>query len=54
MLPDSAVIAVVSAGIPICFGRLWLVWWRSECIDCGQEQRACLCPPSGPMMRPRR
>ena len=27
---------------------------NASCAGCGLEQRACSCPPSGPMMRPRR
>jgi hypothetical protein len=52
--PDIFVIAIVCSGIPACLVRLWFVWWQSVCAGCGLEQRACSCPPSGPMMRPRR
>jgi hypothetical protein len=54
VLPDSIAIALVCIGIPASLGRLWLIWWRSLCVACGYEHRACECPPQGPMMRPRR
>jgi hypothetical protein len=54
VLPDPVVIALVCTAVPASLGRLWFIWWRSACVACGFEHRACECPPQGPMMRPRR
>jgi hypothetical protein len=54
VLPDLVVIVLVCTAIPASLGRLWFIWWRSACVACGFEHRACECPPQGPMMRPRR
>ncbi|HZO61905.1 MAG TPA: hypothetical protein VFB35_02890 [Gaiellaceae bacterium] len=54
MLSPILVVALLSAGLPASFVRLWWIWWQSTCGDCGLERRVCECPPDGPVMRPRR
>jgi len=54
VLPHTALLAIVGAGLPACAFRLWFVWWRSDCVGCGFQHSACECPPDGPMMRPKR
>jgi hypothetical protein len=54
MLPQAAVFAILSVGLPVAAIRLWWIWWLSICGVCGLEHRACECPPDGPVMRPRR
>jgi hypothetical protein len=55
VLAESSVILIVACtGIPASMLRLWFLWWQSSCRACGFEHRSCECPPSEPMMRPRR
>jgi hypothetical protein len=53
MLPQTAVLAIVAAGLPAALVRLWWIWWQGSCDDCGLERRVCTCPPER-SMRPRR
>jgi len=51
---ETLVIALVCAGVPASLLRLWQIWWRGNCVDCGLERRVCACPPGDHTMRPRR
>jgi len=53
-VPNEAILVLLAGGIPVCLARLWLIWWRSKCVECGLEHSACVCPAGDHLMRPRR
>jgi hypothetical protein len=41
--PQIVTIALLALGIPFSLFRLWLIWWRGECRECGKARSACDC-----------
>jgi hypothetical protein len=53
-MADELVIVVTAIGIPASVFRLWWIWWKSVCGQCGFEHSACVCPAGDHMMRRRK
>jgi len=53
-MPDALVLGLLVTVIPASVVRLWWIWWHSGCYDCGQLHKACACPATDHVMRPRR
>jgi hypothetical protein len=53
-MPTQLAAALLAAGIPVCLGRLWWIWWQSMCGGCGEQHKVCACPAGDHLMRPRR
>jgi hypothetical protein len=53
-MPHELVIALLALGVPASAVRLWWIWWKSTCVECGFEHSVCVCPANRETMRPRR
>jgi len=51
---NEVAIILLAVGIPTCAARLWWIWWKSFCVECGLEHSVCVCPVNRETMRPRR
>jgi len=54
LVPNELAIVLLAVGVPACAVRLWWIWWKSTCVDCGLEHSVCTCPVHRETMRPRR
>ncbi|HEY7179402.1 MAG TPA: hypothetical protein VH305_09520 [Gaiella sp.] len=53
-MSNELAIVFLAVGLPACAARLWWIWWKSTCLDCGLEHSLCECPVHRETMRPRR